>query len=101
MKLSLFSIIGGTFYQFSDVPITKDKDLLLNGAAPEILLTDPPYCSGGSKESDKSNGSIGTVRKGEPVPMIANDILSTRGYQNLIRDALTNIPCLFAYIFTD
>jgi len=79
----------------------KDRDLLLNGATPEILLTDPPYCSGGSKESDKSNGSIGTVRKGEPVPMIANDILSTRGYQNLIRDALTNIPCLFAYIFTD
>ncbi len=23
MKLSLFSIIGGTFYQFSDVPITE------------------------------------------------------------------------------
>lgn len=24
MKLSLFSIIGGTFYQFSDVPITEE-----------------------------------------------------------------------------
>jgi hypothetical protein len=23
----------------------KDRDLLLNGATPEILLTDPPYCS--------------------------------------------------------
>ena len=34
-------------------------------------------------------------------PKIANDILSTRGYQNLIRGALTDIPCLYAYIFTD
>ena len=28
-------------------------------------------------------------------------IVTTRGYQNLIRGALTDIPCLYAYIFTD
>lgn len=78
-----------------------DKAKLLNGEKPQILLTDPPYCSGGSKESDKSVGSIGTVRKDGSLPMIANDILSTRGYQNLIAAALADIPCLFAYIFTD
>ena len=80
----------------------KDKELLLGSDTPEILLTDPPYCSGGQKEAGKSKGSIGTVRKtGDKVPMIANDILSTRGYQNLIRAALKDLPCLYAYIFTD
>ena len=39
--------------------------------------------------------------KERQAPKIANDILSTRGYQNLIRGALTDIPCLYAYIFTD
>ena len=33
--------------------------------------------------------------------MIANDILSTRGYQKLIGAALADVPCLFAYVFTD
>ena len=79
----------------------EEKAKLLNGEKPQILLTDPPYCSGGAKESDKSTGSIGTVRKDGNQPMIANDILSTRGYQNLISAALADIPCLYAYIFTD
>lgn len=79
----------------------EDKAKLLNGEKPQILLTDPPYCSGGSKESDKSTGSIGTMRKNGELPMIANDILSTRGYQNLIGAALADIPCVYAYIFTD
>ncbi len=80
---------------------SEDKEKLLDGERPQILLTDPPYCSGGSKESDKSTGSIGTVRKDGSQPMIANDILSTRGYTKLIGEALANIPCLFAYVFTD
>lgn len=78
-----------------------DKAKLLDGGAPQILLTDPPYCSGGSKESDKSTGSIGTARTDGSRPMIANDILSTRGYQKLIGAALADVPCLFAYVFTD
>ena len=79
----------------------KDRELLLGKETPEILLTDPPYCSGGQKEANKSTGSIGTKQLGNKVPMIANDILSTRGYQNLIRQALKDLPCLYAYIFTD
>ena len=76
--------------------------LLLDGnKRRDPVCTDPPYCSGGSKESQKSTGSIGTERKNGKAPKIANDILSTRGYQNLIRGALTDIPCLYAYIFTD
>lgn len=94
-------ILGKHRVLCGDCTRPEDKALLMNGEKPEILLTDPPYCSGGNQESKKSTGSIGTVQKGKPVPKIANDILSTRGYQNLIRDALTDIPCLYTYIFTD
>ena len=83
----------------------RDMQTLLDGEHPEILLTDPPYCSGGFQESGKSSGSIGTVRKdgkgGYIAPTIANDQLSTRGYVNLIRNAIKDLPILVAYIFTD
>lgn len=94
-------ILGKHRVLCGDCTRPEDRALLLDGATPEILLTDPPYCSGGSKESQKSTGSIGTTHKDGKAPKIANDILSTRGYQNLIRGALTDIPCLYAYIFTD
>ena len=42
---------------------SEDRAALLDGGQPMILLTDPPYCSGGSKESDKSTGSIRAKRK--------------------------------------
>ncbi len=81
--------------------VPADRAQLLDGNAPQILLTDPPYCSGGFQESGKSIGSIGTVKKDGEAPKIANDILSTRGYQNLIAKALADIPCQYAYVFTD
>ncbi|MBD5469225.1 MAG: site-specific DNA-methyltransferase [Lachnospiraceae bacterium] len=94
-------IIGKHRVMCGDCTNKADRALLLDGAEPQILLTDPPYCSGGQQESKKSTGSIGTAQKGKPQPKIANDILSTRGYQNLIAKALTDIPCVFAYVFTD
>lgn len=82
-----------------------DMGLLLDDAHPEILLTDPPYCSGGSQESGRSSGSIGTKRHdkdGKEIAVtIANDTLSTRGYQSLMREVLQNFDGLVAYIFTD
>ncbi len=82
-----------------------DMALLLDGAHPEILLTDPPYCSGGFQESGRSTGSIGTKRHDENgkeiVVTIANDTLSTRGYQSLMREVLQSFDGLVAYIFTD
>lgn len=82
-----------------------DMELLLDGAHPEILLTDPPYCSGGFQESGRTSGSIGTKRKDEngkeKAVTIANDTLSTRGYQSLMREVLQNFDGLVAYIFTD
>ena len=82
-----------------------DMGLLLDGAHPEILLTDQPYCSGGFQESGRSSGSIGTRRydkDGKEIAVtIANDTLSTRGYQSLMREVLQNFDGLVAYIFTD
>lgn len=82
-----------------------DMGLLLDGAHPEILLTDPPYCSGGFQESGRSSGSIGTKRydkDGKEIAVtIANDTLSTRGYHSLMREVLQNFDGLVAYIFTD
>ena len=82
-----------------------DMGLLLDGAHPEILLTDPPYCSGDFQESGRSSGSIGTKRydkDGKEIAVtIANDTLSTRGYQSLMREVLQNFDGLVAYIFTD
>lgn len=79
----------------------KDVDLLLNGEKPEILITDPPYCSGGFQESERSAGSIGTDRVDGNLPTIANDTLSTRGYQALMKATIQDLPALVAYIFTD
>jgi len=79
----------------------KDVDLLLNGEKPEILITDPPYCSGGFQESGRSAGSIGTDRVDGNIPTIANDTLSTRGYQALMKVTIQDLPVLVAYIFTD
>ena len=82
-----------------------DMQTLLDGEHPEILLTDPPYCSGGFQESGKSSGSIGTKQKtsdGKSVtPTISSDNLSTRGYQQLMRAVLNATDIKVAYIFTD
>lgn len=83
----------------------KDWEQLLDGARPQIFLTDPPYCSGGFQESGRSVGSIGTKRydsNGKEIDVkIANDTLSTRGYQMLIRSALKNFGGNVVYCFTD
>lgn len=82
-----------------------DMQLLLDGERPEILLTDPPYCSGGFQESGKSVGSIGTKQSdgkgGSITPTISSDNLSTRGYQVLMKAVLSATDIKVAYIFTD
>ena len=98
-------ILGRHRVVCGDATNEKDRELLLNGAHPEILLTDPPYCSGGFQESGRSTGSIGTKRhdkNGKEIAVtIANDTLSTRGYQSLMREVLQSFDGLVAYIFTD
>lgn len=75
------------------------------GVVPLVMLTDPPYCSGGFQEAGRAQGSIGTKRKGsggkEYTPEIMNDKLSTRGYVALMKQAVRNSPTAMLYCFTD
>lgn len=70
---------------------------LLAGVSIDVLCMDPPYCSGGFQEAGKRQGSIGT--RGDE--MIANDTLSTRGYQSLMRGVLERWNPGSVYSFTD
>jgi DNA modification methylase len=75
----------------------EDVERVTQGKA-DCVFTDPPYSSGGYQESGKVSGSIG-ARGGKT---IANDNLSTRGYRNLMVDALALVPSAHsAFIFCD
>lgn len=100
-KLGDVWILGRHRVMCGDCTQKSSREILFDGKTPEILLTDPPYCSGGFQETGKSNGSIGTDRVDGNIPTIANDTLSTRGYQKLIKQMLDGVPCLIAYTFTD
>jgi DNA modification methylase len=71
---------------------------LLNGEQPALIVTDPPYCSGGFQEAGKRAGSVGARAGYRP---IINDTLSTRGYVALLKSAFTALGAPFLYCFTD
>ena len=71
---------------------------LLGQDTVDCIVTDPPYCSGGFQESGKSVGSVGTAAKHKHV---ANDRLSTRGFQKLLKSAFCNMNADYLYSFTD
>lgn len=63
-----------------------------------VVLSDPPYSSGGFQEAGRSAGSIGT----RDTATIAMDNLSTRGYQRLMREILRHCNQIEdVYLFTD
>lgn len=70
---------------------------LFGGVKIDMVLTDPPYCSGGFQEAGKSSGSVGT--RGDE--MVANDTLSTRGYMALMKAVIPPIGAGVVYAFTD
>ena len=75
---------------------------LFDGAQPDCIVTDPPYCSGGYNDGGRAGGSYANKLKDGTTPKIANDRLSTRGYTALIKNALANAGRVKgAYIFTD
>ena len=98
-------ILGRHRVVCGDATNEQDRELLLDGAHPEILLTDPPYCSGGFQESGRVTGSIGSKQSdgkgGFTTPTISSDNLSTRGYQVLMKNVLGATDIKAAYIFTD
>lgn len=81
-----------------DSTVAENVQGLLQGTAVSLTCTDPPYCSGGFQETGKAAGSVGTSAKHKQV---ANDRLSTRGFQALLRAAFGNLASSFLYSFTD
>ena len=66
--------------------------LFLNHERPALIITDPPYCSGGFQESKRIKGTWGEIK---------NDNLSARGYRLLLRDMFIAADVEAAYVFTD
>ena len=71
---------------------------LMGDERADLMLTDPPYCSGGWQESGKSVGSIGN---GKRETSIVRDTLSSRGYQALMRSVLQRADVNSCAMFTD
>lgn len=85
-----------------DVTAAGALDLVCAGEGADMLLVDPPYCSGGFQESKRSSGSIGSNPKVKR--RVANDTLSTRGYVALMRamlGAAAGANVAMVYVFTD
>ncbi len=80
-----------------DSTAATDVERVLGGAKIDMVLTDPPYCSGGFQEAGKASGSVGT-RGSE---MIANDTRSTRGYMALMKATIPQLAAGVVYVFTD
>lgn len=90
--------LGAHRLMCGDSTQVADVSALITGETVQLLITDPPYCSGGFQEAGRSAGSVGTdaVHK-----QVANDRLSSRGYAALLKSAFGLIPMEFAYVFTD
>ena len=57
-----------------------------------MMVTDPPYCSGGWQEAQRAGGTWGNI---------ANDALSSRGWNALMSNVLESVSSMAAYVFTD
>lgn len=80
-----------------DSTSAADVARLMGGAGVDIVLSDPPYSSGGFQEAQRSTGSIGTRQNVK----IKSDQLSTRGYISLMSDVLDRVQADVLYLFTD
>lgn len=81
----------------SDATDEKMISRLFDGKQPDIILTDPPYSSGGFQEAARMSGSIGTRDNA----VIERDRLTTRGYSLLLKNSLSLVNADVLYLFTD
>ncbi len=71
-----------------------------------LMLTDPPYCSGGFQEASRASGSVGrTARKlAGRTKLVARDNLSSRGYTAMLKACIGHADqwsVSLLYLFTD
>lgn len=91
-------MLGRHFLYCGDSTDTDCIGALWQGERADIILTDPPYCSGGFQERDRAGGSIVGLRG----DVIRCDNLTTGGLEVLIEKAIGRLPCSgCALIFTD
>lgn len=81
----------------SDATDDRMISKLFDGKQPDIILTDPPYSSGGFQEAARMSGSIGTRDNA----VIERDRLTTRGYSLLVKNSLSLVNADVLYLFTD
>lgn len=90
--------LGKHFVACGDATDDRLVARLLGGRKADILITDPPYSSGGWQDAQKKQiDSLGTRRGAS----ISRDNLSTRGYVALISRVLANVDIESAYMFCD
>jgi DNA modification methylase len=89
--------LGQHYFICGDSTKPEHKTKLFEHGKPDIILTDPPYSSGGFQEAGKKTGSIGTRQHAT----IQHDNLSTRGYMNLMNAMLGETYADNLYLFTD
>lgn len=85
------------YYEDGSVTIYHGDCREILPVAADVLITDPPYSSGGYQEAGRVAGSIGT----RDTATIVADNLSTRGYRRLMREVLRGCWADEAYVFTD
>ena len=113
MRISPLGVRRGDIYEVGRHRIAcgynSDRALvaaLLDDWQPDLLFTDPPYCSGGMQDAAKKTGSNAPVRGGLKgyVPM-CGDTLSARGYSTMMAAMMAAMDLACAppalYIFTD
>ena len=65
---------------------------LFDGEKVPLIVSDPPYCSGGFQEAGRAAGTFGDI---------ASDQLSSRGYTALMKQVIANAGARAVYLFTD
>lgn len=84
--------LGDHWLYCGDCKNPKSVEAVMRGEKPLLVISDPPYCSGGFQEAGKKAGTWGEI---------ASDNLSTRGYKALITGMLEAARPQTAYLFTD
>ena len=84
--------VGGQVLAVGDCTSEELIRELMGDDPVPIMMTDPPYCSGGYQESQRQAGTWGDI---------ASDNLSSRGYIALMRGALAAARPQVVYAFTD
>lgn len=82
----------------ADCTDTDAVTRLYAGTKVDIILTDPPYCSGGFQERDRSAGASKKLKGAN----VARDNLTTQGLEALIEKGIGRLPGVgCCYVFCD